>query len=85
MLDLDERKKAVINPAVEGQYIISHTQAHVPESDGAGAVTGHELAEIDLTTIGCELLEKLDLRVLEEMLIGTEGAIVSEKGPERES
>jgi hypothetical protein len=50
---------------------LSDTQAGIPEIDNSSAVTGHELAEIDLAALGRELLEKLDLLILQEMLIGT--------------
>jgi hypothetical protein len=43
---------------------LSDTQAGIPEIDNSSAVTGHELAEIDLAALGRELLEKLDLLIL---------------------
>lgn len=76
-LNMSSFSSTISNPSGPA---ISDTQAAIAESDSSSAVAGHELTEIDLTAIGRELLEKLDLR-LKEMLIGTEGTPVSKKEP----
>jgi hypothetical protein len=55
-----------------------------PENQGPSLPASGKIAEIDLTALGRELLEVLDLRILKEMLISEESAGVVEKGPIRE-